>query len=97
MALPLPSSFAGPLPGWDARPAGSVIMITLVVDAFTDPMIGHLSHRTSLGRRHPFMYAAAAPVALCYLCLFSPPQPRQTRPRERLEKLLDSHAGRLPA
>ena len=61
--------------GLDARLAGLAIAIALVVDAFLDPLIGYASDHlnTRWGRRHPFMYAAAIPVALSYLLLFSPP------------------------
>ena len=61
--------------GLDARLAGLAIAIALVFDAFIDPMIGYASDHlhTQWGRRHPFMYAAAIPVALSYLFLFSPP------------------------
>ena len=61
--------------GLDAGLAGLAIMIALSIDAFIDPLIGYLSDRlrSPLGRRHPFMYAAAVPVAVSYLFLFSPP------------------------
>lgn len=61
--------------GLDARLAGLAIMLALVVDAFVDPIIGYASDhlRSRWGRRHPFMYGAALPVALSYLFLFSPP------------------------
>ncbi len=61
--------------GLDARLAGLAIMAALLVDALVDPMIGYWSDRlrSPWGRRHPFMYAAAVPVALSYLLLFSPP------------------------
>lgn len=61
--------------GLDVRLAGLAIGIALVVDAFLDPLIGYASDHlhTRWGRRHPFMYAAAAPAALSYLFLFSPP------------------------
>ncbi|HVR90375.1 MAG TPA: MFS transporter [Novosphingobium sp.] len=61
--------------GLDARLAGLAIAIALFVDAFIDPLIGYASDHlhTRWGRRHPFMYAAALPVALSYLLLFSPP------------------------
>lgn len=54
---------------------GLGIMAALVIDACVDPLIGHLSdhHHARLGRRHPFMYAAAAPVALFYWLLWNPP------------------------
>jgi glycoside/pentoside/hexuronide:cation symporter, GPH family len=41
----------------------------------TLPVVGHLSDhlRSRWGRRHPFMYAAALPVAASYSLLWSPP------------------------
>ena len=62
--------------GLDARLAGLAIAIALVFDAFIDPMIGYASDHlhTKWGRRHPFMYGAAVPVALSYLFLFAPPE-----------------------
>jgi GPH family glycoside/pentoside/hexuronide:cation symporter len=54
---------------------GAAIMIVLVVDAFLDPIVGQISDnlRSRWGRRHPFMYASALPVALSYLLLWDPP------------------------
>ena len=61
--------------GLDAGLAGLAIMVALSIDALVDPVIGYLSDRlrTPIGRRHPLMYAAAVPVAVSYLFLFSPP------------------------
>jgi GPH family glycoside/pentoside/hexuronide:cation symporter len=55
--------------------ASLAIVIALLVDAVSDPIIGSWSDsiRHRWGRRHPFMYAAAAPFALCFYLLFSPP------------------------
>ena len=55
--------------------AGLALFIALVFDAVTDPLAGSLSDntRSRLGRRHPFMYASALPLALAFLGLFSPP------------------------
>jgi Na+/melibiose symporter-like transporter len=55
---------------------GLGIMVALVVDAFIDPAVGYLSDHwhSRWGRRHPFMYAAALPVAAAYWLLWSPPQ-----------------------
>ena len=49
--------------GLRADLVGLAIMIALVLDAFIDPVIGHLSDhtRSRWGRRHPYMYAAAIP------------------------------------
>ncbi len=54
---------------------GLAVFIALVFDAVTDPLIGSLSDnwRGRLGRRHPFLYASATPLALSFVCLFSPP------------------------
>ena len=55
--------------------AGLALFIALMFDAVTDPLAGSLSDNTKsrLGRRHPFMYASALPLALAFLGLFSPP------------------------
>lgn len=55
--------------------SGLAIFIALCVDAITDPLVGSVSDnfRSRWGRRHPFMYAAAVPMGLCFFGLFSPP------------------------
>lgn len=55
--------------------ASLAIVVALLVDAVSDPIIGSWSDgfRHRWGRRHPFMYAAAAPFAICFYFLFSPP------------------------
>jgi GPH family glycoside/pentoside/hexuronide:cation symporter len=62
--------------GLPAAWVGSAIMIAMVADAFFDPLLGQYSDnvRTRWGRRHPFMYAAALPIALSYLLLWMPPE-----------------------
>ncbi len=54
---------------------GLVIMAALVLDAFVDPAIGLFSDRTQSkwGRRHPWMYASALPIAIGWLLLWNPP------------------------
>lgn len=61
--------------GLPAQWVGGAIMIALAFDAFLDPLVGQISDhlRSSWGRRHPFMYASALPVALSYLLLWNPP------------------------
>lgn len=51
------------------------LMIALIVDALSDPLIGYLSDntRSRWGRRHPFMYAAALPVSVAYYFVWNPP------------------------
>ena len=55
--------------------AGLALMIALIFDAVTDPLAGSLSDnwRSRLGRRHPFMYASAVPLALAFTGLLWPP------------------------
>ena len=55
--------------------AGLAVAIALIFDAVTDPLAGSISDnwRGRLGRRHPFMYASAIPLGLCFYLLFSPP------------------------
>jgi Na+/melibiose symporter-like transporter len=46
------------------------------VDAVTDPLVGIWSDgfvSERYGRRHPFMYAASLPLALCFFAVFNPP------------------------
>lgn len=61
--------------GLPAAWVGAAIMIALIVDAFSDPMVGYASDNlhSRWGRRHPFMYASALPVALTYFLLWNPP------------------------
>lgn len=61
--------------GLPAAQVGFVIMCALLFDAFVDPAIGMLSDRTRSrwGRRHPWMYAAALPIAIGWLFLWNPP------------------------
>lgn len=67
--------FYGTVIGLEPGLVGLAILIALVVDAFSDPLVGYWSDnlRSRWGRRHPFMYAAALPVALSYFLLWNPP------------------------
>ncbi len=51
------------------------ILVALVVDAISDPLVGQWSDslRTKWGRRHPLMFASALPAAGSLLFLFFPP------------------------
>ncbi len=55
---------------------GLALNIILVIDAITDPLVGYYSDRTrsKWGRRHPYMYTAAIPVAITYYFLWTPPE-----------------------
>jgi len=67
--------FYNQLVGLPSAWVSGAIALALVVDACVDPIIGQLSDhwRSRWGRRHPFMYAAALPVAVSYLLLWNPP------------------------
>lgn len=49
--------------------------LALLVDALVDPAVGYISDHTHTrwGRRHPFMYAAALPLAVLFYMLWNPP------------------------
>jgi Na+/melibiose symporter-like transporter len=55
--------------------AGLAVTISLVLDAIADPVVGSISDRfrSKLGRRHPFLYASALPLALSFYLLYVPP------------------------
>jgi Na+/melibiose symporter-like transporter len=61
--------------GLPAQWVGSAILIALLFDAFSDPIVGYTSDNlhSRWGRRHPFMYAAVVPVAIFYYLLWNPP------------------------
>lgn len=61
--------------GLSATAAGAALMIALVWDAISDPIIGSVSDNwhSRWGRRHPFMYASAIPFALGFYLLWNPP------------------------
>lgn len=53
---------------------GVAIMLALIVDAITDPLIGLTSDRlrSKFGRRHPFLWIAPIPLALSMIAIFNP-------------------------
>ena len=61
--------------GLSGAMAGASFVIALLIDSIADPLIGSFSDNTStlFGRRHPWMLAAALPLALSLGLLFSPP------------------------
>ncbi len=61
--------------GLPAPTVGLAIMIALIADAMLDPVIGQVSDnwRSRWGRRHPFMYLSAVPIAVSYFLLWHPP------------------------
>ena len=67
--------FYNQLVGLPADWVGAAVFIALMIDAFMDPIIGQMSDhwRSRWGRRHPFMYLSALPVAVSYLLVWNPP------------------------
>jgi len=67
--------FYNQLVGLDASSVGLAMLVALLVDAFWDPVVGQLSDNTRgrLGRRHPYIYAAAVPSLLFFVAIFAPP------------------------
>ncbi len=61
--------------GLPASLASLAILLSLVVDAVSDPLVGSFSDnlRHRLGRRHPLMYGSLAPLSLGLYLLFAPP------------------------
>jgi Na+/melibiose symporter-like transporter len=54
---------------------GLALLIALLFDGITDPLIGNFSDgiRSRLGRRHPFLYLAPVPLGIALYLLFAPP------------------------
>lgn len=55
--------------------AGLAILLAMIVDAITDPLVGTYSDslQSRWGRRHTLMFAAAVPTTLLFILLFNPP------------------------
>jgi Na+/melibiose symporter-like transporter len=62
--------------GLDGRLAGIALMLGLVFDAITDPLVAVASDRTRSrwGRRHPYMIASSLPLAAGLILAFRPPE-----------------------
>jgi len=61
--------------GVEAWIVSAALATALLIDAFIDPLLGHLSDRTYTrwGRRLPWLYLAPWPLALAWAALWSPP------------------------
>lgn len=61
--------------GMPAATVSLALALALIADALIDPLLGHLSDRTYTrwGRRLPWLYAAAIPLALAWAYLWLPP------------------------
>ena len=62
--------------------ASMALLIALIFDAISDPLVGYISDNwhSRWSRRHPFMYFSAVPVSLGYFFYGTPRQPCLTRP-----------------
>ncbi|MCH7741886.1 MAG: MFS transporter [Proteobacteria bacterium] len=61
--------------GVSATLTAIALAVAVLFDAISDPLVGSISDRfqSRWGRRHPFMAASAAPMAITLFLLFSPP------------------------
>jgi GPH family glycoside/pentoside/hexuronide:cation symporter len=61
--------------GLPEKSVGLAIMVALLFDAISDPIVGSLSDRlhSRWGRRHPFMYLSVLPIGVSYYYLWNPP------------------------
>lgn len=64
------------LQGLSASLAGLAALLALVIDAISDPIIGHVSDNFKTGkwgRRHPFMIISVVPFCGALIAIFNPP------------------------
>lgn len=66
--------------GLDSGLAGLALMMAMIFDAVSDPLVGRWSDRLRhrLGRRHPFLYISIIPVTVSYYLLWDVPELSQT-------------------
>lgn len=67
--------FYNQLEGLPAQWVSTALSAAIIIDAIWDPLVGQISDNTHTpwGRRHPFMYFSALPVALCVVFMLNPP------------------------
>lgn len=61
--------------GLSGTMTAAAVTIGIASDAITDPLMGSISDRwrSTLGRRHPFMFAAPLPLVVTIYLIFNPP------------------------
>ncbi|HEX9523101.1 MAG TPA: MFS transporter [Reyranella sp.] len=61
--------------GLPAASVSFVLATSIVLDALWDPLVGQISDntRSRWGRRHPYLYAVAVPLAFAFALLWQPP------------------------
>jgi len=67
--------FYNQLLGLPAAAVSATIAASVVLDAVWDPFVGQVSDttRSRWGRRHPYLYGVAVPLALAFALLWRPP------------------------
>jgi glycoside/pentoside/hexuronide:cation symporter, GPH family len=67
--------FYNQLLGLPAAGVSAVLAASVVLDAVWDPLVGQISDstRSRWGRRHPYLYGVALPLALSFALLWRPP------------------------
>ncbi len=67
--------FYSQIMGLPASLVSIAIAAAVIIDAISDPVVGSISDnfKSKLGRRHPFMFAAALPFGVSLYLLFDPP------------------------
>jgi glycoside/pentoside/hexuronide:cation symporter, GPH family len=67
--------FYNQLLGLPAAAVSAIIAASVVLDAVWDPLVGQISDttRSRWGRRHPYLYGVAVPLALAFALLWRPP------------------------
>lgn len=61
--------------GVSAALVGTALLVALIFDAVTDPLVGSISDslQSRFGRRHGFMYVSALPMGIAFYFMFAPP------------------------
>ena len=61
--------------GLPAKFCGMAVMIALLFDAVSDPLMGAISDRwrSRWGRRHPFLFVSALPLGASFIAIYAPP------------------------
>ena len=61
--------------GLSSSLTGTAVLIAIIFDAISDPVMGSISDRfkSKLGRRHPFMFVAPFPTVIAIYLMFFPP------------------------
>jgi glycoside/pentoside/hexuronide:cation symporter, GPH family len=67
--------FYNQLLGLPAAAVSAILAASVVLDAMWDPIVGQISDntRTRWGRRHPYLYGVAVPLAVAFALLWRPP------------------------